>query len=163
MATGMNTAASATAHTRHAARQLTLKRRLPNQKRLAWADQLLTEMKGRRPKTRPEVYAEQARYLHENPSEEILLQTLRIGDLALTALPNEVYAITGLKLKARSPFETTINLELSNGASGYIPPPEQHALGGYETWMGTCTLEILASEKIKKTLLKMLEKVADSD
>jgi len=29
--------------------------------------------------------------------------------------------------------------------------------------MGTCTLEILASEKIKKTLLKMLEKVADSD
>jgi hypothetical protein len=29
--------------------------------------------------------------------------------------------------------------------------------------MGTCTLEILASEKIKKSLLKMLEKVADSD
>jgi hypothetical protein len=29
--------------------------------------------------------------------------------------------------------------------------------------MGTCTLEILASEKIKNALLEMLEKVADSD
>ena len=143
-------------------KSLTLKRRLPDQKRLAWADQLLTEMKGRRPKTRPEVYAEQARYLHENPSEEILLQTLRIGDLALTALPNEVYAITGLKLKARSPFETTINLELSNGASGYIPPPEQHALGGYNTWPArTAGLEVQAEPKIVEALLSSLESLSE--
>ncbi len=49
------------------------------------------------------------------------------------------------------------------GHYGYLPTPRQHALGGYETWMGTSILEILASEKIKKSLLKMLEKVADSD
>ena len=39
----------------------------------------------------------------------------------------------------------------------------QHTLGGYETWMGTCTLELLASLKIQKVLLEMLEKVAGKD
>ena len=83
---------------------ITLSRRLPDEDRLAWADQLLAKMKGRRPKSRPEVYAEQARFIDENPTEKLVLQTLRIGDLGITTLPNEVYSITGLKLKARSPF-----------------------------------------------------------
>ena len=83
---------------------ITLSRRLPDAERLAWADQLLTKMQGRRPKNRPEVYAEQARFINENPTEKLVLQTLRIGDLGITTLPNEVYSITGLKLKARSPF-----------------------------------------------------------
>lgn len=26
-----------------------------------------------------------------------------------------------------------MNIELANGAEGYIPPPEQHKLGGYTT------------------------------
>ena len=37
------------------------------------------------------------------------------------------------------------------------PTPEQHSLGGYETWMGTNRVEKQASVKITKTLLKMLE------
>ncbi len=40
----------------------------------------------------------------------------------ITALPNEVYGITGLKLKAQSPLPATFNIELANGAEGYIPP-----------------------------------------
>ncbi|MDF1713640.1 MAG: HEAT repeat domain-containing protein [Akkermansiaceae bacterium] len=140
---------------------LTLKRRLPDQKRLAWADQLLEPMKGRRPKTRPEVYAEQARYLDANPTEKVVLQSLRIGDLAITATPNEVYSITGLKLKARSPFKSTFNIELANGAAGYIPPPEQHTLGGYTTWPArTAGLEVQAEPKIVNTILKQLESLS---
>ena len=27
-----------------------------------------------------------------------------------------------------------MNIELANGSEGYIPPPEQHMLGGYTTW-----------------------------
>ena len=110
---------------------ITLSRRLPDAERLAWADKLLANMKGRRPKSRPEVYAEQARFIYENPTEKLVLQTLRIGNLGITTLPNEVYSITGLKLKARSPFPATFNIELANGAAGYIPPPHQHELGGY--------------------------------
>ena len=67
-------------------------------------------------------------------------------------------------LKANSPLaQSTFTIELANGHNGYLPTPRQHALGGYETWMGTCTLEIMASEKIKKSLLQMLEKVAVGD
>jgi putative membrane-bound dehydrogenase-like protein len=140
---------------------LTLDRRLPDAKRLAWADKVLASMKGRRPKNRPEVYAEQARYLHENPSEKLVLQTLRIGELGITFTPNEVYAITGLKLKARSPFASTFNIELANGAAGYIPPPEQHALGGYTTWPArTAGLEVDAEAKIVESLLTSLESLA---
>jgi len=140
---------------------ITLDRRLPDAKRLAWADKLLEPMKGRRPKTRPEVYAEQARYIHDNPTEKLVLQTLNIGDLGITVTPNEVYAITGLKLKARSPFASTFNIELANGAAGYIPPPEQHALGGYTTWPArTAGLEVQAEPKIVETLLTSLETLA---
>ncbi|MFP6906726.1 MAG: LamG-like jellyroll fold domain-containing protein, partial [Verrucomicrobiota bacterium] len=140
---------------------ITLSRRLPDAERLAWADELLAAMKGRRPKNRPEVYAEQARFIHENPTEKLVLQALRIGDLAITTLPNEVYAITGLKLKARSPFPATFNIELANGAGGYIPPPAQHALGGYTTWPArTAGLEVGAEAKIVEALLSSLETLA---
>ena len=140
---------------------LTLQRRLPDEKRLAWADTHLTSMKGRRPKSRPEVYAEQARFIHQNPTEKVVLQTMRIGDLAITATPNEVYSITGLKLKARSPFSSTFNIELANGAAGYIPPPEQHALGGYTTWPArTAGLEVEAEPKIVEAVLASLEKLS---
>ncbi|MDA1045864.1 MAG: HEAT repeat domain-containing protein [Verrucomicrobia bacterium] len=140
---------------------ITLSRRLPDVERLAWADKLLADMKGRRPKNRPEVYAEQARFIHDNPTEKLVLQTLRIGDLGITTLPNEVYSITGLKLKARSPFPATFNIELANGAAGYIPPPAQHALGGYTTWPArTAGLEVGAEPKIVETLLSSLETLA---
>ncbi|NNM30431.1 MAG: hypothetical protein HKO57_12995, partial [Akkermansiaceae bacterium] len=142
-------------------RTLTLSRRLPDAERLAWADGLLARMEGRRPKSRPEVYAEQARFIHENPAEKLVLQALRIGDLGITAIPNEVYGITGLKLKARSPFPATFNIELANGAAGYIPPPEQHALGGYTTWPArTAGLEVAAEPKIVEALLGSLEALA---
>ena len=140
---------------------ITLSRRLPDAERLAWADKLLATMKGRRPKNRPEVYAEQARFIHDNPTEKLVLQALRIGDLAITTLPNEVYSITGLKLKARSPFPATFNVELANGAAGYIPPPAQHGLGGYTTWPArTAGLEFGAEPKIVETLLGSLESLA---
>jgi len=60
-----------------------------------------------------------------------VLQTIGIGDLAITAIPNEVYGITGLKLKAQSPFKVTFNMGLANGAAGYIPPPNN------TTWAAT--------------------------
>ena len=140
---------------------ITLSRRLPNAERLAWADKLLANMKGRRPKNRSEVYAEQARFIDENPTEKLVLQTLRIGGLGITTLPNEVYSITGLKLKARSPFSATFNIELANGAAGYIPPPAQHVLGGYTTWPArTAGLEVDAEPKIVEALLSSLESLA---
>ena len=114
---------------------LVLGRRVPDEARLAWARGVVAAMKDRDlPRTLPEVYAREATYLHDEPRRELKLQAIRVGDLGITAIPNEVYAITGLKLKAQSPFDLTMNIELANGSEGYIPPPEQHALGGYTTW-----------------------------
>ena len=141
---------------------LVLGRRLPDEKRLAWARSIVAGMNGRvLPRTLPEVYAKEAIYLHDEPRRELKLQAIRVGELGITAIPNEVYAITGLKLKARSPFAATMNIELANGSEGYIPPPEQHALGGYTTWPArTAGLEVQAEPKIVAALLGLLEQVA---
>lgn len=141
---------------------ITLNRRLAGEDRIGWAETLNAKRGDRRPENRPEVYAEQVMWFLDHPQEALILQAIRLGDLAITAMPNEVYGITGLKLKAQSPFRTTFNMELSNGAAGYIPPPEQHYLGGYTTWPArTAGLEIDAEPKIVDTLLGLLEQLSD--
>jgi hypothetical protein len=140
---------------------LVLHRRTPDEARLAWARKIVAEMQGRKPKSQPEVYAREQIYLHDDPVRELKLQAVRVGDLGMTAIPCEVYGITGLKIKAQSPLEPTFNLELANGAEGYIPPPEQHFLGGYTTWPArSAGLEVQAEPKIVEAVLTLLEKVA---
>jgi hypothetical protein len=81
--------------------------------------------------------------------------------MGITAIPNEVFAITGIKLKLRSPFDTTMNIELANGSEGYIPPPEQHRLGGYTTWPArTAGLEVQAEPRIVAGVLALLAQLA---
>jgi hypothetical protein len=141
--------------------KLELGRRLPSPERLAWAAPINAARAGAVPKSKEEVYAEQAEWIHANPKTELVLQALRLGDLGITALPNEVYGITGLKLKLQSPLPATFNIELANGAEGYIPPPEQHKLGGYTTWPArTAGLEETAEPKIVETVLTLLESVS---
>jgi hypothetical protein len=148
-----------------AEKTLALSRRVPDETRLAWARKVGASLKDgakeRPPRDLPEVYAQEAIFLHEEPRRELKLQAIRIGDLGIAAIPNEVFAITGLKLKAQSPFDTTMNIELANGSEGYIPPPEQHALGGYTTWPArTAGLEVEAEPKIVAAVLELLEQVA---
>jgi len=141
--------------------ELALGRRLPSAKRLAWAEETRSKQTTPRPSTLPEVYAEQALWMRDNPRADLVLQAVRIGNLTLAAIPNEVFAITGLKLKAQAPLATHMNLELANGAEGYIPPPEQHYLGGYTTWPArTAGIETEAEPKIVAALLTLLEKVS---
>src|SRR5262249_61541307 len=74
---------------------------------------------------------------------------------------DEVSALPGLKIKARSPLKSTFTIELANGSEGYIPPPEQHALGGYTTWPArTAALEVQAEPRIVDAVLRLLETVA---
>ena len=88
-----------------------------------------------KPRNTTEVYAWETVFLSQLPStREIKLQAIRIGELGITTIPCEVYGSTGLTIKKESPLPTTFTVELANGAEGYIPPPEQHKLGGYNTW-----------------------------
>jgi hypothetical protein len=138
---------------------LTLNYRVPDEERLAWARPIAARIENDVPKDKQEVYAREALILHERQKTELVLQAIRIGELTISTLPNEVYALTGLKLKAQSPGAAHFNIELANGAEGYIPTPEQHALGGYTTWPArTAGLEVQAEPKIVATLLDALEK-----
>ncbi|HRH94396.1 MAG TPA: c-type cytochrome [Prosthecobacter sp.] len=113
---------------------LELNYRAPDEKHLAWARPIAAKIENDLPKNKEEVYAREALILHERQKTTVKLQAIRIGDLSIATLPNEVYAITGLSLREWSPFKTHFNIELANGAEGYIPPYTQHLLGGYTTW-----------------------------
>ena len=86
----------------------------------------------------------------------VQLQAIRIGDLAVCGIPFETFAETGLDLKKRSPFPQTMVVGLANGRHGYLPTPEQHLLGGYETWLGTNVVQEDASVILTDNLLEML-------
>jgi hypothetical protein len=88
-----------------------------------------------------------------------MLQAVRIGGLGIAAIPFEAFTETGLEIKARSPFPDTFTIELANGAYGYLPTPAQHALGGYETWLGTNRVQEDASTLITERLLELLRQV----
>ena len=140
--------------------KLPLKFRAPDAQRLEWAKSIVEKLEGL-PQTQPEIYAREQIFLHERPEAELILQAIRIGDIGITGIPNEVYALTGLKQKAYSPLKTTITFDLANGSEGYIPPPEQHVLGGYNTWAcRTAGLETSAEPRIVETCIQLLEKVA---
>ncbi len=91
------------------------------------------------------------------------VQTLRIGPLGIAALPFEVFAETGLELKERGPLKPAFTISFANGSYAYLPTPEQHELGGYETWLGTSLVEPQASVKLVDRLLEMFQELSDAD
>ena len=142
--------------------RMTLKYRTPDKQRLEWAQRVVKEMEDRLAKTQTEVYAREQILLHERQQTEIVVQALRLGDIAIATTPNETYAITGLKIKAASPLHATMVIELANGGDGYIPPPEMHAWGGYNTWAArSAGLEVDAEPKIAAAAIGVLELVTD--
>jgi neutral ceramidase len=55
----------------------------------------------------------------------------------------------------------TFTIELGNGYNGYLPTPEQHRLGDYETWRARSSyLEVEASRRITEVVLDLLKEVA---
>jgi hypothetical protein len=145
-----------------AEKRMTLKYRVPDKQRLEWAQRMMSELGERPLKTQPEVYAREQILLHEKQQTEIVVQALRIGDIGIATTPNETYAITGLKIKAASPMRHNIVIELANGGDGYIPPPEQHLFGGYNTWAArSAGLEVNAEPKITQAAISLLETVSN--
>ncbi len=87
---------------------------------------------------------------------------LRIGEQAIVSIPFEVLVEIGLEIKKKSPFERTFLIGLANGSYGYLPPPNQHKLGGYETWLGTSRFQPQSSEMLIYHLLQMLKELKAS-
>lgn len=90
----------------------------------------------------------------------VKIQAIRIGDFAVCGIPFETFVEIGLDLKKRSPFPQTMVIGLANGKHGYLPTPEQHQLGGYETWIGTNQVQQDTSVILTNQLLEMLGELA---
>ena len=64
----------------------------------------------------------------------IEVQVFRFSDeVALVALPGEVFVEIGLAIKKASPFPVTMVIELANDTPDYIPTKKAFAEGSYET------------------------------
>ncbi|MGH2559404.1 MAG: hypothetical protein ACRDJH_10090 [Thermomicrobiales bacterium] len=67
--------------------------------------------------------------------DDVEVQAVRLGDVAVVALPVELFTAFGRRLKARSPFADTFVATLANGWHGYAPTVEAFGRGGYETFL----------------------------
>lgn len=145
-----------------AATDLPLRTRKPTPEQIEYAKTILAK-----PADAPKyhvherTYAERVLRLVDEPDEvAVPLQVFRIGEVGICAIPFEVFCEIGLEIKQKSPLPLTFVISHANGHYGYLPTPEQHTLGGYETWLGTNFVELEASVKIVNCLLELLGKAS---
>lgn len=138
-----------------------LKWRKPTATEREWAEKTLAKPVADPQKTDlSRIYAQRTMALAEYPeTTPIPVQALRIGGTVIGTLPCEVLVEIGLEFKERSPIQPAFMVELAHGYYGYLPPPRQHDLGGYETWIGTNRLEREASVKLLEVLLGLVEEL----
>src|SRR5262249_19814618 len=117
-----------------AEKEIELGVRLPTATDVEKAREILAKAKDPVLKTPAEVYARETTLMAKYPPKvKVKLQALRVGELGIAAVPCEVFVEIGLEIKKKSPLKPTFTIELANGYNGYLPTPEQHKLGGYET------------------------------
>lgn len=145
-------------------KEISLGVRLPNEAEMARATEIVSKAKGPHMETREEIYARETILINDYPKQvPIILQAFQLGDLAITAIPCEVFVEIGLEIKEKSPFQQSFTVSLANGYNGYLPTPQHHKLGGYETWRARSSyLEVDASTKITETVYGLLDQLKAS-
>ncbi len=146
-------------------REITLKYRRPTPEQVAAAKAVLAVKDPAAKEKLPRLADSYARSTlaaadRKEATLTVKLQALRVGNLAICGIPFEAFVEIGLELKQRSPLPQTMVIGLANGRHGYLPTPEQHRLGGYETWLGTNVVQEDASVIITNNLLAMLKQLA---
>ena len=128
---------------------------------LAWAEEKNKGAQATSKADLPTIYADRVTRLAQAKDPAIApLQVFRIGDIAVATSPCETFAEMGMEFKKRSPLARSFMVELGHAYMGYLPTPRHFALGGYETWPGTNSLETQASEKILNNLLEMTSELS---
>lgn len=145
-------------------REITLTYRKPTDEQTAAAKKVLAIKDKEAIEKLPRLaqnYARSTLSAAERPeSFTVKLQAIRIGDVVVCGIPFETFVEIGLELKKRSPFPQTMVIGLANGRHGYLPTPEQHRLGGYETWLGTNIVPEDTSVVLVNHLMEMMTELA---
>ena len=90
-------------------------------------------------------------HLDMDPTEELELNAISVGELALVTAPYEMFSREGNKIKAESPFAVTAILGYAGPHMGYIPSQEAYDYGCYESQTALFeagTAEILAQQYV---------------
>jgi hypothetical protein len=97
-----------------------------------------------------ELYARVWLSMHEQQQtdDQVEVMAIRLGDIAIVALPGEVFCETGLAIRQPSPAPHTLVVELANDAVGYLPPLVAFKQGGYEPTPGSTNYEAGAVERL---------------
>ena len=82
---------------------------------------------------------------------------MRFGDLAVAALPGEVFVEFGLEIKRRSPAGHTMVIHLANDWIGYLPTEEAFAQGGYEPTPAATHYDRTAGRRVTESAVAQLE------
>ncbi len=108
------------------------KRRQPTDEQFAWADEILRQ---EAPDRKDLVYAAELKTMQRHPkqTELIEVQVLQMGETVLVGLPGEIYADTGLAIKAACPMGQCMVASLSGGTVGYVVTEPAFSYGVYET------------------------------
>jgi neutral ceramidase len=86
------------------------------------------------------------------------VQVFRLDDeVALLALPGEVFVELGLEIKRKSPFKTTLVVELANDCPHYVPTRKAFAEGSYETV--NSIIEVGGGEKLVERAVSLLDEL----
>lgn len=145
-------------------REVTLNYRKPTEEQIAEAKRVVAIKDPATIEKLPRLaqnYARSTLSSAERPgSLTVKIQAIRIGDVVVCGIPFETFVEIGLELKKKSPFAQTMVIGLANGRHGYLPTPEHHKLGGYETWLGTNIVQEDASVILVKNLLEMMQELA---
>lgn len=149
-------------------REVTLKYRRPTAQEVAEAKSVIAvkdkEAIAKLPRL-AQNYARNTVGAAERPEQTLTvkLQAIRIGDVAVCAIPFETFVEIGLDLKKRSPFPQTLVVGLANARHGYLPTLSQHSLGGYETWLGTNQVQEDTSVILTDHLLQMMTELKKAE
>jgi hypothetical protein len=84
------------------------------------------------------------------------VQAIRLGrEIAIVTLPGEIFVELGLAVKAASPFEMTIVIEMPDDSLGYVPTRKAFAEGSYE--IVNSRVEPGVGERLVEAAITLLE------
>jgi len=131
-----------------------------DEKEIAWAKEAMKKVHTSELPflDRVKAYKIMALELIEDDTLPMTVQVFRIADdVALVALPGEVFVDLGLAIKRGSPFATTMVIELAHDAPGYVPTRKAFAEGSYETV--NSRVQPGGGEMLVETALKLLKEL----
>lgn len=96
-------------------------------------------------------------WVNQKGTVNLEIQAIRMGDVILLGIPNEVNVSIGLELKRRAPTDKLIITTLTNGCYMYLLKREEYEEGGYEA--AACRLAPGAGEKVTEAALKLMETI----